>query len=224
LPLTARLKLALDLEPLQLGAEIGFAKLLLGAALRLDLAPHVVEIDEYADLRLQDERIDRLEHIVDRAHRVAAHQMLGFLVHRRKEDDRDSRSLLALADQLGGLVAIEARHEDVEQDDREIALEKLAKRVLSRACGDHFGNVAQHFRKSEQIALIIVDKQDSRSPFRRGWVLDGSLHRGDRLSVHDQAAAIADGCVLPPERAARDRPIHTRISASSRSMSTGFEI
>ena len=48
-----------------------------------------------ADLGAQHDRLDRLEHIIDRAHRIAAHQMLRFLVDRGEEDDRDALGLLA---------------------------------------------------------------------------------------------------------------------------------
>jgi hypothetical protein len=56
-----------------------------------DLLAQQVKVDEHRDFDLQHDRIDRLEHVVDRAHRVAAHQVLGLLVDRRQEDDRDAR-------------------------------------------------------------------------------------------------------------------------------------
>ena len=99
--------------------------------LALDLLGLGEQIDEHGDLGPQHDRVDRLEHIVDRAHRVAAQQMLGFLVHRRQEDDRDALGLVAAADDLGGLVAVHAGHVDVEQDDRELALEQVPQRLLA---------------------------------------------------------------------------------------------
>ena len=41
---------------------------------------HVVQVDEHRDLGWQDHRVDRLEHIVDRAHRIAADQVLSSLL------------------------------------------------------------------------------------------------------------------------------------------------
>jgi hypothetical protein len=63
------------------------------ARLALDLAGHREQVDEHADLGAQHDRLDRLEDIVDRAHRIAADQMLVLLVDRRQEDDRDALGL-----------------------------------------------------------------------------------------------------------------------------------
>jgi hypothetical protein len=50
LALAGRLQFAGDLQPLELGLEIGVAQLLLGAAGFLDLDAHVVEVDEHPTL------------------------------------------------------------------------------------------------------------------------------------------------------------------------------
>ena len=120
------LQFALVNQPFVFRAQRGLAQFLFGLRLAGDLLAQLVQVDEYRDLGLQHHRIDRLEDIIDRAHRVAAHQVLGFLVDRRQENDRDARSLRAFADQRGRFVAVHIGHEHVEQDYREIILEVRA--------------------------------------------------------------------------------------------------
>src|SRR3546814_1483713 len=90
-------------------SDLGVEQLLLRLGLAPYLARHREEVDEHRDLGLEDHGLDWLEHIVDRAHRIAADQMLGFLVDGREEDDWDALRLLAVADDLGGFVAVHSR-------------------------------------------------------------------------------------------------------------------
>ena len=131
LALLGAAKLLLRAQPLGIGAQVGVEQSLLVPRLALDLLRFLEQLDEHRDLGLQDDRIDRLEHIIDRAHRIAAQQMLGFLIDRRQEDDRDALGLVAAADDLGGLIAVHAGHVDVEQDDREFALEEVPERFFA---------------------------------------------------------------------------------------------
>src|SRR5205085_9617021 len=156
----------------------------------------------------------------------AAQLVLGFLVDRRQKDDRDALGLVAPANDLGGLVTVHAGHVDVEQDDRELAFEEVAKRLFPRTGKDHLTEVLQHGRGREQVALIIVDQKHPRTIgldlgglLRLGWASDGDLsHR----AVHAYSAASSGiGCAVAA-CASRDRATHTRRSASSSSMSTGF--
>jgi len=68
--------------------------------------------------------------------------VLGLLVDRRQEDDRDALGLLAAADDLGGLITVHPGHVDVEQDDREFALEQVTKGLLAGA-GDPFAGALE---------------------------------------------------------------------------------
>ena len=221
-------------QPLGIGAQIGVEQLLLLRGLALDLAGHREQVDEHRHLGAQHDRLDRLEHIVDRAHRIAAHQMLLLLVDRGEEDDRDALGLLAAADDLGGLVAVHAGHVDVEQDHRELALEQVAQRLLARA------------RRPRP-------RRDPRS--RCGWRADCARHRRrpgrgrarprSAAGAGDAAASglapAAAGVARSPghrahsaavqstrrggsRRAAAALPIQTRSRASSNSMSTGLAI
>jgi hypothetical protein len=88
-----------------------------------------------------------------------------FLVHRRQEDDRDALALLALADDLCGLVAIQPGHIDIEQDDRELALEQVTQRLLARLGRDDLANILQHRADREEVLLVVIDDQHARNVF-----------------------------------------------------------
>src|SRR5690348_885409 len=88
--------------------------------------------------------------------------MLHLLVDRRQEDDRDAAGLLSAADDLGGLVAVHDRHVDVEQDDRELALEQVAKRLFARTSRNDLAKIIQDALDSEQVPLVVVDQEDAR--------------------------------------------------------------
>ena len=76
LALLGEAQLLLDAQALGIGLEVGVEQLLLLLGLALDLLRHLEQVDEHRDLGAQHDRLDRLEHIVDRAHRIAADQML----------------------------------------------------------------------------------------------------------------------------------------------------
>ena len=68
-------------------------------------------------------RVERLGEVVDRAGRVAAEgDCSGSRVRGGQEDDRHVAGLGRLLDLRGGLEAVHARHDDVEQDDRELVV------------------------------------------------------------------------------------------------------
>ena len=121
-------------------------------------------------------------------------------------------------------------HEDVEQDDRELALEQVAQRLLARR-GDHdLGEVLEHGADGEQVVLVVVDDQHARALRRRGSAPARlRLRRRPATAVGMASAVIA--LIPPPSACTRlaasgsaGLPIQTRSSASSSSMSTGLAI
>ena len=82
-----------------------------------------VQVDERCDLRAEDLRLERLEQVIDRAHRVALEDVRFLLADRGEEDDRDVLRTFARLDQPRRLEAVHPWHLDVEQNEREIALE-----------------------------------------------------------------------------------------------------
>src|SRR3546814_15702226 len=88
--------------------------------------------------------------------------MLGFLVDGREEDDWDALRLLAVADDLGGFVAVHSRHVDVEQDDREFALQEMDKRLLARGRRHAVGAIPQHRTYGETGAQVIAEAPPAR--------------------------------------------------------------
>jgi hypothetical protein len=88
------------------------------------------EVDEGGDLGPQDLREDRREDEVDRAARVRV-DLLGLVAAEGgEEDDRRVLRLLALADQLPGLVAVHDRHASVHEDRGEALAQHGAHRCL----------------------------------------------------------------------------------------------
>ena len=80
---------------------------------------------------------------------------------RGNEDDGYVRRPAALADQGGSLQPIHARHVDVEQDDREVALKDLFQRLLARCGGEQIlAEVLEDRPVDQQLVGPIVDDQD----------------------------------------------------------------
>ena len=189
----------LDLPQLALGLELLLPDaqvLFLQRALELRLAPHLlvleVQLDEHRDLRAQDHRVDRLEDVVDRAHRIGARDVLVVLVDRADEDDRDVARALATADQLRGRVTIQAGHVRVEQDDGAFFAQQEAQRVLARAgFDDALLELGQHVRQREAIVRLVVDDED-RGP---GLGCDhGAARRVTRAPARRASSTPADRC------------------------------
>src|SRR5688572_21453675 len=102
--------------------------------------------------------------------------MFGLFVNGRQEDDRNSLSLLAFSYDLCSLVPVQIRHENVEQNDGELALQKLSKSLFAGVRNDDLADVLEHRRNCKQIALVVVDDEDP-------WPKKRMLYRRLRLPV-----------------------------------------
>jgi hypothetical protein len=123
------------------------------------------ELDEHRDLRPQDLGRERLEDVVDGPHRVAAEHVNVAAVIGGQEDDRRVARALALADERGGLVAVEVRHRDVEQDQREVAGEDLAQRgATRRRANEPVRRIREDRFERQQVLLVVVHEQDVHRP------------------------------------------------------------
>ena len=98
-------------------------------------------------------------------------------------------------------------HEDVEQDDRELALEQVAQRLLARRRRrPTSAEILEHGADREQIALVVVDDQHARA--RSSGSLGARRVRrrvGHRLRPAYRLHA-AHRLTLPPLRRPRRRP------------------
>ena len=65
-----------------------------------------------------------------RARRVSAEGVVGTVVDRGEEDDRDVTRALAPLDVRGRLEAVHSRHLDIQQNDREIVRQQRLERFL----------------------------------------------------------------------------------------------
>ena len=163
------------------------------------------ELDEDLDLRAQDLGDDRRYHEVDGAQRVALRNARFVAVVRRDEYDRNVRRALAAAYQRGRLEAVDSRHVDVEENDREFVLEDLLQRVFA---GRHVDEVLAEFieDRAEHDVLVgpVVDDEDI-----------GAFG-------HDRAAGALSR--LPARRIRfRQRPSHAWSTPIISSVSTGFD-
>jgi hypothetical protein len=132
---------------------------LVGAAAQAPLRQ--VQVDEDLHLGAQHVGIDRREDVVDRAERVAE-AGLHLVGVRGDEDDRRARRSLVLADQLGGLEAVDVGHVDVEQDRRELGLEDLLQRLRARAGADQVvAEVLENGLEDEELLRQVVDDENA---------------------------------------------------------------
>ena len=115
---------------LQFGGALGDPLLQLGVE-PLELPGLAIELGEDADLGPQHFRHDRHRNVVDRAHLVAAQVIDVGQMDRRDENHRDLLEARMLADHRRELEAVELRHADVDQDDRDLVLEQLLQRFLA---------------------------------------------------------------------------------------------
>ena len=194
-----------------------------------------MQLDEYLHLRPQDLGLERLEHVVHRANRISSKDVLGFLVDRGEENDRDVPRALARIDESRRLETVQVRHLHVEQDHRELALEQAAQCVLTRRRAHEMLSQRLEDRlEGEQVLRPVVDDQDvdGLREVRRGHVAArcgdaGSIASDDSIaaisaSVSERAAgtlfkaaagivglsAVSGRCTMarPPRSAMRLRP------------------
>ena len=122
-----------------------------------------VQVNEDRDLRAQHPGVERLGDVVDGPRRVAAKGELGLRARCGQEDDRRVRRAAALLDLRGGLEAVHAGHDHVEQDDRELVRDRRFDGGLTGPGEDKFLVQRRQDRlKREQVLAAIIDKQDLR--------------------------------------------------------------
>ena len=90
-----------------------------------------IQLDEHLDLGAQNFRDDRRGDVIDRAERISLGHPQLVAVIGGDENDRRMRGFLAAANQRRRLEPVQPRHVDVEQDQRELALEHLPQRLVA---------------------------------------------------------------------------------------------
>ena len=128
----------------------------------------VEQLDEHRDLRSQHVGRHRLDQIVDGADGVAAEDVLRAPVVGGQEDDRRLPRSRPLANQRRRLVAVDAGHDDVEQDQREVLIEDFLQRLPARSRANQaVARIAQDRLDRHQVLVAVVDDED----------VDGFPHR-----------------------------------------------
>jgi hypothetical protein len=100
--------------------------------------------------------------------------VLFVLGDRGDEDDRDVLRALALLDQLRRLEAVEQRHLDVEQDDRDVVEQQLAERLFGRM-DSHRALIVGAGATSEQVSDC-RRRADAGHPVLAASQRRGSIH------------------------------------------------
>ena len=127
----------------------------------LELAGLAVKLDEDFDLGAQHIRDDRYRHVVHRAHGIAAQPVDVSQVDRGNEDDRRLAETRMLAQHGGELKAVELRHADVDENDRDVVLEQELQGLARRRGLDQvLVQFMENHLVGEQLVGLIVDQED----------------------------------------------------------------
>ena len=124
---------------------------LLGLAEQLDEDPH---------LGAQQFRNDGDRYIVDGAKLIAPQAIHVGHLDGGDEDDSRLAEARVIADDLGKLKTVEIRHDDIDQNDRDLMLEELLQGLVRGAGPDDlFVQLLQDRFDAQQLRGLIVDKK-----------------------------------------------------------------
>src|SRR6266545_3734783 len=108
----------------------------------------------------QEHGVERLGQVVGRAELDAAHHALDVL-ERRDHDHRNVAQLLVALDPRQSLVAVQLRHQDVEQDDVEgLGAKRLQRPAAVLDGGDAVALPLEVVRQDHAVDLVVVDDED----------------------------------------------------------------
>ena len=126
----------------------------------LQLASLAMKLDEYPYFRAQHFGNDRHRDIVHRAHRITTNAVDIGQVNRRNEDDRRFFKARMLPQHGSKLEAIEFRHADVDQNDRDLVLEQeLQCFARRRRLDEVLAKLSEDYIVGEQLIGLVVDQE-----------------------------------------------------------------
>ena len=136
------------------------------AAAQRRLAPHLfapaMQREQIGDLRAHDVGIERLDHVVDGALRIALEDVRLIARGSADEDDGDVPGALAAANQCRRVEPVEPGHGDVEQRQRTVVIEQVSKRLDSRRrLDDRMAERLQHCLEREEIRGVVIRDEDA---------------------------------------------------------------
>ena len=179
----------------ELGGALRHAALEFGVEL-FELAGLAIELGEDLDLGAQHLRHDRHRHVIHRAHLVAAQAVDVGEMDGGDEDDRGLLEARMLADHRRQLEAVELRHADVDQHDRDVRLQQMFQRLAAGGGLDQIlPELLQDDLIGEQLRRLIVDQQNVdlvvRSHERSsGSAMQPHAQRGQQLLGVDRLGEI----------------------------------
>src|SRR6266511_1003281 len=124
----------------------------------LDCRGRVDDVSDLLDVLTHG--VERLGQVVGRAELDAAHHALDVL-ERRDHDHRNVAKLLVALDPRQSLVAVQLRHQDVEQDDVEgLGAKRLQRPAAVLDGGDAVALPLEVVRQDHAVDLVVVDDED----------------------------------------------------------------
>ncbi len=131
--------------------------------LALHLLGLAMKIHERRDLGAQDFRDDRRQDVVHGTQRITAGDVVIRIVDRADENDRGCLRTRTLANESGGLEAVQAGHVHVQQDDRKILAEQHAQRIIAGTRGHEILLQAlEHRDERQHLVGPIIHEEDVR--------------------------------------------------------------
>ncbi len=158
---------------------------------------------------------DRHGQVVHGAALVALQAIQVRHVHAGHEDDRRLPEARMVADHLRQLEAVQVRHADVHDDDRELVLQKMLECLARRAGRHEIGANAPEDRLiGQELGRLVVDQQHvglfaglgaDGTPFSRELLIGAATCEGTTTAVRCSPASPGNR-TRPPRDTSRGRP------------------
>ena len=156
----------------------------------LQLAGFAMKLRKDAAFRTEQLRNHRDRHVIDGTRFVAAQPIDIGDLDRRHEDDRDFSIPRMVAYQSRQFEAVEFGHADIDQDERDVRLEKHAQRFARRACLDEvLAEITKDHFVAEEFARLIVDEKNIDLILQRG----GACHRWSHIRRAERSWSVLTG-------------------------------
>ncbi len=121
-----------------------------------------MEVEEDVHLGAQQPGIEGLDEEVGGADRVAAVGVVRVDRGAGEENDRDVFRLVQALDVGGGLETVHARHQHIDENDRELLAQHGLEGLFAGARADHFlAEGAQYGFQCDEVLLHVVDDEDA---------------------------------------------------------------
>ena len=127
----------------------------------LQLARLAIQIGKYADLRAQQFRCEWHRHVVHRAKFITTQPVKVGHHDGGDEDDRGALEPRVFPDHPGQLEAVEIRHADIDQHDRNFVFQQVLQGLVGRVrLYQRLSQFSKYNFVAEQLCRLVIDKKD----------------------------------------------------------------